>query len=462
MPGGRRPRAGRKKPQNDFDQVFRAIARAVEGEQIECVRADVDATGEFVVPAMSERLLVAEHVIADLTLGTAHVAFTVGVRHGAGSGTTLLVCASNRVQALPFGLRALGVITYDLDAGGSLGRAAAKRLEQAIAERLRLAGRGELGADNPILQVTRRRSSDEVNHAKTDVFLDRMRSASDLGRLVADALLLSDPAAAIDVLAEMERELFDCADVIRGVHTGLMGIYLGYREKAAYERMVDLYPRLPPELRSTPVAREQLALALNRLAEAAEKKGERTEAKEYRDRAFAALDGLVAATNSSETHAILGRIYKGWSDAEARAGNAQGAEALLTQAIETYEAGFRADPRDYYPGVNAVTLRVRRNTEEDRERLPRMLTLVRFAVERAPEPDKAVERYWQTATKLELACAERDWPAAEAHVGAMLAIAVEAWMRETTIGNLELQQKARADEKETVERLGRIIRALRP
>jgi len=32
-----------------------------------------------------------------------------------------------------------------------------------------------------------------------------------------------------------------------------------------------------------------------------------------------------------------------------------------------YEQGFRVDPRDYYPGVNTVTLRLRRGSSEDSE-----------------------------------------------------------------------------------------------
>jgi tetratricopeptide (TPR) repeat protein len=294
------------------------------------------------------------------------------------------------------------------------------------------------------------------------VFLARLRFASDLGQRVTDALLLPDPKEAVERLAAIEREVLAEEQVVSHLHTGLMGIYLGYREKGAYQRMVDLYPRLPPELRSTPVAREQRALALNRLAESEEKRGDRVTAKGHRDLAFAAIEGLPEALRSSETYGILGRIYKGWSDAEARAGNAEHAQALLKQAIETYEAGFRADPRDYYPGVNAVTLRIRRDSDDDRRILPQLVPVVRFAVERAPRPDKDPERYWQTATKLELACAERDWPAAEAHLADILPIRVQGWMRTTTIDNLDLQRKARADEGETVTRLTRIIGALQP
>jgi hypothetical protein len=462
LPSGQKAPPGKRKPLIDFDRVYQAIARTVEGEHLACVRADFEASGGFVQRSMLERLLVAEHVIADLTLGDPHVAYAVGVRRGAGAGTTLLVCASRHVGSLPFDLRPLRVITYELDDDGTLARAAAGRLAEALAERLGRAHRGEVPEGDPIVQVTRRGPSPEVDHTKADAFLARMRFASDLGQRVADALLLPDSGAAVARLAALEREVLAEEQVVAHLHTGLMGIYLGYREKGAYERMVDLYPRLPPELQSTPVAREQLALARNRLAEAEEKRGDRAAARRHRDLAFAALEGLPEALRSSETYGILGRVYKGWSDAEARAGDAERAQALLGQAIETYEAGFRADPRDYYPGVNAVTLRIRRDTDDDRRDLPQLVPVVRFAVERAPRPDQEMERYFQAATKLELACAERDWPAAEAHLADLLPIQAQGWMRQTTIGNLDLQRRARASEGETVRRLSGLIGALQP
>jgi hypothetical protein len=58
---------------------------------------------------------------------------------------------------------------------------------------------------------------------------------------------------------------------------------------------------------------------------------------------------------SSETDGLLGRIYKDrWKTAEAEW--RPEARALLKNAIDMYLAGFEADWRDAYPGVNAITL----------------------------------------------------------------------------------------------------------
>ena len=145
-----------------------------------------------------------------------------------------------------------------------------------------------------------------------------------------------------------------------------------------------------------------------------------------------------------------------------RAGEKLKAEAALLQAIETYEKGLLNDPRDYYPGVNAITLRVISGTADDETRLKRILPVVRFALERAPEPEDDYEKYWHVATQLEVACAERDWNAARKHLLALIPIDCQNWMRETTIDNLKLQKRARSGEEETVNNLDKYINELSP
>jgi hypothetical protein len=263
-------------------------------------------------------------------------------------------------------------------------------------------------------------------------------------------------------LIEIENEIIGLPPDVAQVHTALLGVFLGYREKKAYDRMVSLYERFPKELNTTAVALEQYALALNRLAEDAAKNGKVDDAGELRTRAIAALDSIAPESVTSETYGIRGRIYKGWHDSMCTAygsGDLR-AEAMLQRAIETYEQGLRADLRDYYPGVNAVTLRLLRGTDEDRRVLNSLIPVVRYSVSSAPAPKNNDEKYWQTATQLELATADRDWKAARQYVTALLGIPVAGWLRETTIANLERQQKAPGQESEAVGELGKLVAAL--
>lgn len=464
MPFGKKAPPGKEKPVIDFDKIHEVIHGAVESAGLESKRADFEESGGFIHKAMFERLLLAEYVVADLTFANPNVTYEIGVRHGANAGMTLLICGRGEsLDQLPFDFAPLRALPYDLDEKGRLSQAAAATLSEELAKRLRLARSGELPGDNPIrqvtpiMQITSYGSSARVEHQKTDLFLHRMRFASDIGTQVAEALQNPDTDEAIKTLVSLEDEVCAGPDTVAQLHTALLSIYLAYREKKAYDRMTALFERLPTELKRTEVAREQLALALNRLAEQSAKDGDRDQATRYRNKAIETIEEISEEGRSSETFGILGRIYKGHFDAESNKGMAQ---AMLRRAIDSYEAGFREDPRDYYPGVNAVTLRLRRGDKSDFDALQKLIPVVRFAVERAPKPKDDMERYWQCATKLQLASADRDWTAAQDLSIDLIGIPAHDWMRETTVENFKIQREAFQDDPKAVEQLDKLIDTL--
>lgn len=473
MPFGKKPPPGKEEPLVDFDAVFAHIRSAVEDEGLECVRADFEAYGGFIHRPMYERLLVAEYVVADVTLGNPNVMYEVGVRHGASARPTVLVCAEAYVGLLPFDFRSLRVLTYPLCREGALEEDSATAFRAQLRDRLLRLRRGELPSDNPLVQVTAWQPSGRIEHEKTDVFLQRLRFAGEIGQQISAALALNE-GEAVTRLAEIERQVLESDEVVIQLHTALVGLFLGYREKNAYERMVDLFPRFPGELRQTPVAREQYALALNRLAEKAASAGDAGRASELRSSALRTLDQMPAGAVTSETFGIRGRIYKGSFEAELQArtrakeaGDKEGearhkakAYAMLQRAIETYEQGFRTDLRDYYPGINAVTLRLRRGDPEDLEAVQTLAPVVHFAVECASTPKRAEEQYWQTATRVELSAATRSWSAARKHLSSLLAIEVQPWMHETTARNLKIQREAFGEDEEAIRELQALIRLL--
>jgi hypothetical protein len=445
----------------DFDRTWTYIRRGVDEAGLEAIRADFEPGGGFIHKAMLERLLVAEYVIADLTMANPNVMYEVGVRHGASARATLLLCAGSFVTKIPFDFKPLRMVSYDLAADGSLTDGAGDALARVVCERLQQARSGQLPVDNPIMQITAWKPSGSIEHSKTDVFLQRLQFTGELGQRIKAALAIGNAAKAIDTLAEIEREVVHLPPEVSQVHTALLGVFLGYREKKAYDRMVSLFERFPPELKQTAVAREQHALALNRLAEAAAREGS-DDADSLRARAISALDEIPPASVTSETYGVRGRIYKGWHDALSRGGaDPLRAEAMLQRAIDTYEQGFRSDLRDYYPGVNAVTLRLLRGHDEDHAVLGSLTRVVRYSVACAPVPKNNDERYWQTATKLELATSEKDWKAARAHLIELLGVQVESWLRETTALNLERQKDAFAGDATAVAELARMATTLR-
>lgn len=460
MPFGTRPAT--RGMTIDFDRVHQFIHRGAEAAGLEAIRADFEPAGGFIHKPMLERLLVAEYVVADLTFANPNVMYEVGVRHGASARATLLLCAEPLVKKLPFDFKPLRVVPYALGRDGSVSDDSGSKLAAVVCERLQQARTGQLPVDNPIMQITAWKPAGTIEHSKTDVFLQRLHFTGELGERIKAALAIKDANDAVARLSDIEAATIDLPPDVSQVHTALLGVYLGYREKKAYNRMAALFDRLPKELQHTAVAREQYALALNRLAENAAKAGKGDEADELRTKAMAALDEIPAASVTSETYGIRGRIYKGWHDAVCASRGADDfrAEAMLQKAIETYEQGFRTDLRDYYPGVNAVTLRLLRGKPEDRDVLQNLTPVVRYSVASAPAPKNNDERYWQTATKLELATADRDWNAARQHLTDLLGIEVAGWLRETTNANLERQQKAFATDAKAVAEIGDIAATL--
>ncbi|HEX3480695.1 MAG TPA: TRAFs-binding domain-containing protein [Kofleriaceae bacterium] len=457
MPFGTKPSPSDPARQVDFDSVYECFAAAITAERLDCIRADFEPYGGFVHQAMFERLLVAEYVVVDVTFWNPNVMYEVGVRHGGSVGATILLCAQESLRPA-FDFRPFRIIPYALDAQGKIAPPESARLQTVIRERIQHLRTSAI-PDNPVLQVTRLRPS-TTGHEKTDVFAARMKYASAIGERV-HAALAGERGAALDRLNEIRREISSGVDQLRELHSGLLALYLGYREIKAYQEMIALFEAMPPELKATPIAREQAGLAWNRLAEQAAGRGDHPAARQLQARALAAAE-LPVEQCTSETYGILGRIYKGASDAAQLAGDEPGRRGFLTRAIEAYETGFRLDPRDYYPGVNAVTLRSTRGSPEDPGAVEALLPVVRFAVDRAPPPSRNDERYWQRATKLELACLARDWTTARTHQDALVAIDVPAWMRETTISTLQRLRSARTGDAEAQQALAQIIDALTP
>jgi tetratricopeptide (TPR) repeat protein len=184
---------------------------------------------------------------------------------------------------------------------------------------------------------------------------------------------------------------------------------------------------MTPPLRQSVLVQEQLGFALNRAGRA--------------DEAQNVLEELIARRGaSSETYGLLGRVLKDRWDAAVRKGDTLAAAALLDRAIDAYVKGFEADPRDAYPGVNAVTLMELRDPPDPRR--VNLTPVVRYAVERKIAIGKA--DYWDHATLLELAVlALREADAAQALRDAV-AVLRAGWEAETTARNLELIRGARA------------------
>jgi tetratricopeptide (TPR) repeat protein len=398
----------------NFDSVYdKVIAPAVVRAGLEPIRADEEKIGGTIHKPMFERLMLCHYAVADITGANPNVFYELGIRHAMRPRSTVIVFAEGTV--LPFDIALVRGIAYKTDGAGE--PVEAEATIAAIAKQLGEA-RGNPHDDSPIFQLIEGVPRWEVDHAKTDIF----RQAVDYSKRYKDRLraAVKQGADAVQAVAA-EKALANLLEVESGV---VVDLFLSLRDVKAYKAMIDLYERMPLPLKHAKMMREQLGFALNR-------EGRFAEAEKV-------LREVIAEFGpSSETNALLGRIYKDRWDLAKKEGQPE-ARALLKNAIDAYLAGFEADWRDAYPGINAVTLMEMMPKPDPRQ--AEILPVVRYSASRkaARVPD-----YWDHATLLELAVLARDEDDAEEQLGEALAIARASWELETTARNLRLIREMR-------------------
>lgn len=407
----------------DFDQIYETgIARAIESAGLVPIRGDREETGGIIHRAMFARLLLSEYVIADMTTANPNVFYELGVRHTARPYTTIPIFAT--IGAPPFDVNMVRAIPYELK-DGRLTDAAAAALIAAIGARVAAARRTPVDKDSPLFELFPEFAGIEMSHELTDVFRDRVRYAEDLGDRLRRARSIRPPEAAVQAIREIEQSLEPLSSLERGV---LIDLYLSYRAVEAWDAMIALYEAMSGNVQTVSIARQQLAFALNRR----NKPGDR-------ERAIGILEALLRDEGeSAETLGILGRIFKD------RYREAVGAEPILAagwldQAIAAYTRGFEAEPLDFYPGVNAITLLLQKGDEAALAEADRLAPLVTFAAVRKGGPGSS--DYWTVATVIELACTTRDYDLAERclpRAVSLAELANEPWMLKTTADNLRL------------------------
>lgn len=395
----------------NFDDVYQQlIAPAVRAANLEPIRADEELAGGIVHKPMFERLMLCPYAVADLTFANANVFYELGVRHAVLPHTTLLIFAGGTL--LPFDLALARGLSYTLDQRG----VPAKPVDDGLLITERLVDARNAAVDSPVFQLVE--GFPDISRLKTDVFRDQVQYSATWKHRLAQARADGLPA-----VRAAEEALGNPKDVESGI---VIDLFLSYRAVKGYDEMVALADRMPLPLARTALVQEQLGLALNRL-------GERTRAEAV------LLDLIKERGPSSETYGILGRVYKDMWDGAKRAGQTIRARGLLDRAIAAYLAGFEADWRDAYPGINAVTLMELADPPDERRH--QVLPVVRYAVERRLATADA--DYWDFATRLELAVLAKDEQTAYQALANALATSREEWERESTANNLRLIREAR-------------------
>jgi tetratricopeptide (TPR) repeat protein len=391
MPFG--PKPGADGQLIDFNRVFGEYIRpSLEAAGLEVFRADQEQRAGDIRTDMFQELLVADLVIAELTVDNPNVWYELGVRHALRARGVLLVCGGRVTTA--FDLYTDRKLRYGLKDGApdpaTLDEDKRKLTEMVKATMDSWHGRKL----SPVYHLMPNLQEPDWKSLRIgdvrefweehDAWEDRIDLARKAGR-VGDLLVLADeaPVAAFRADAWIKA-----------------GVALRQAERFDFaleqlERGLDIEPGHLRGLREKGNCLQRLALA--------------GVVGHSLDRARAHYRGVLQRyPNDPETWALLGRVDKdAWTAAWRQPGQTQEQmreeaayeDALLRAAIESYARGYRASPGHYYSGINALTLMhlhryLTGDARYDRE-IATMAGAVSFAAE--CEPDER-QLFWSRAT----------------------------------------------------------------
>ena len=381
----------------DFNRVYdEYIAPALDAAGLTVFRADQELRAGDIRTDMFQELLIADLVVADLSIDNPNVWYELGVRHALRARGVVLVCGGRVTTA--FDLYTDRKLRYGVRDGGpdpaTLDEDRRRLTEMVKATMQSWHGRKVSPVYNllPNLEEPdwkRLRIGDVrefwEQHERWEKRLDLARRAG----LIGDVLVLAEEAPVAAFRAEA---WIKAGEALRRAE----------RFQFALEHLEKGLEIDPGNLR----ALREKGMCLQRLATCAVPGHTLDRAREhYRE-------VLRAHPNDPETWALLGRVDKdAWTSAwhlpgrtpEQMREDAAYEDALLRAAVESYAKAYRANPGHYYSGINALTLmhlhrHLTGDPRYDREAAT-MAGAVRFAAE--CEPDER-SLFWSKATLADL------------------------------------------------------------
>lgn len=413
MPFGSKP--GHDGRPIDFNRVYAEYIRpALEAAGLEVFRADEDIRAGDIRTDMFQELLVADLVVADLTLDNANVWYELGVRHALRARGVVLVQGPRPNQ--PFDIYTDRKLSYSLvdgapdpaklpaerDALTAMVRASmATSTRWKVSPVFRLIPNLEQPAWRRLLLAERNEFSDAY-----DRWSSRMEVARQKNR-PGDILVLADetPMRALHLEAR------------RGAGNALLKLKQYELALEQFELALDIDA-------DDKASREKRSVCLGRL-------GRFEEAREC------VRQLTDDHPRDAESWALAGRVEKerwmarwrrpGLTPAEMQT-LAREENAALGEAIDPYYRAFVTDPTHHYSGINALTLQLlRRHCGGDANQsvIDNLIGGVLWASLTAQERDR--KDYWARASYAELCLLVNPLDSVRKEYGNMVAAANRDW-----------------------------------
>ena len=328
----------------DFDALWNlAYYPALEKAGYLPIRAD-GQEGALIIKEMVAQLMLADLVVADISIPNANVYYETGLRHG-GSGKGCLLFSANWASPV-FDLAQIRRNTYTLGSG-PLTSGDYEQIQEQILQAVSALD----VSSNPVRELI---DSDALAHGQssrlkeardaaisfqTDVRACKLKTNSQLSKQATLQILGKYDAHLLPPYAT--RELFE---LIRDV--------LGWKA------LIDFHSELNDESRKLPFFREQIALAKSKTGDMAE--------------AISEVETLIEQHGQTgERSRLLGWFYK---NRYFELGAGREKQLALKAAIKHYEEGFKLDLNDYGCARNLLVLYPLRNQNGDTDAAANMAT----------------------------------------------------------------------------------------
>jgi tetratricopeptide (TPR) repeat protein len=398
MPFGRKPAPDGR--WIDFNAVYQDLIRpALDLAGFEPFRADDATASGDILTDMFQELLLADLVIADMSIDNANVFYELGIRH-AFRKRGIVHIQSGRAY-MPFDVFNVRTIPYHLDPSGKPDPEELYKDIVAIARVCRDTYKSDQDAvHSPVFNLLTGLDEPERKHLRTPLATGFWREYNEWqARLevaqrqkrIGDILLLTEE---ISNPLIREEAIGEAGKALRSLNQHALAIQQ-YKAGQALNPLNEDF-------------RREEAFHLNRLGR--------------RDEAIVKLEKILEE-NPRDVEAVsyLGRIYREmWSeswqdiaDQQARLEAAFKSAHWLAKTVRTYLKGYRFDQDDTYPGINALTWSLilddlarkfedRRDPEVKaiRALLPTLRGAVQFALE--SQIDEETGDYWKLASLAEL------------------------------------------------------------
>ncbi len=390
----------------NFDRLWEGALRpAIDKAGYEPVRANEDIAA-LIINEMIERLAISDLVLADVSIPNGNVYYEVGIRHAAQRQGCIMTAATWSKPL--FDIDQMRQIRYPLRTE-SISDVDAAEIIKIVADAIPVMSAG----DSPFYQVfpkypdydpvratSFRKSLEELSRFQEEVIATRAASGDECRTRALDLRQRCYAGGPIQkpVAIELLYLLRDCTD---------------------WTTTLQFIETLPDDLRSSPLVKEQRALARSKSGD--------------HDTAIGALRELILTNgDTSERRGLLGGRYK-------KKWNLTNNLADLDRAIAEYEAGMKLDLNDYYPSSNLARLYRTRNRkgDDDKARIAAAVTLT--ACERARARKSSEE--WLNPTLLGSSFDAGDVEKAQELANQVVTDGPTAWKLETTLDDCRTAAK---------------------